>query len=184
MRKLIAMVCMGLLSGVFVLSAQDAPKPPAPENNAPPFGREMNPERGMQMAVEYLRQNDPKKFEEMQKLRKENPEEFRKQMAGISEKMTEKVQKEREEMKTLTDKYRETKSDADKAALRAKLEDYVNKKIHAQKLRIEEMEKRIAQDKSNIAAEEKNMQAKIDERLNQILSNKEGAKDKKDESAK
>lgn len=180
MRKLIAMVCMGILSGVFVLSAQDVPKPPAPGSNPgtnPVLGRGTNPEMGMQMAFEYLRQGDPKKFEEMQKLKQENPDEFKKQMAELSVKMKEKVLKEREEMKALTDKYRETKSDADKAALRVKLEEYMNKRIEMQKRRIAEMEK-------SIADEEKNMQAKIDERLNQILTAPEGQNDKKAEPAK
>ena len=180
MRKLIAMICLGFLSGVFVLSAADAPKPPA-GGDAPPQARRMNPEMGLQMAVEYLRQSDPKKFEEMQRLRQENPEEFKKQMAEVSEKMKEKNQKEREEMKVLVDKYRETKSDADKAAVRAKVEEYMNKRIEMQKRRVEETEKRLAQEKANVADEEKNIQSKIDERLNQILSNTEG---KKSEPAK
>ena len=102
-------------------------------------------------------------------------------MAEVSEKMKEKNQKEREEMKVLVDKYRETKSDADKAAVRAKVEEYMNKRIEMQKRRVEETEKRLAQEKANVADEEKNIQSKIDERLNQILSNTEG---KKSEPAK
>jgi len=183
MRKLIAMTFVGLLSGVFVLSAEDASKPSAPGNGPVP-AKAINPELGMQMASEYLRQSDPKKFEEMQKLRQENPEEFKKQMSALSGKMKEKNQKEREEFKALTDKYRETKSDADKAAVKAKLEEFMKKRIEMQKRRIDEMEKNIVQAKSNIADEEKNMQAKIDEKLNQILSGKDGQKDKKTEPAK
>ena len=169
MRNLIAMICMGLLSGVFVLSAQDVPKPPTSGSNPgtnPVLGKGMNPEMGMQMAAfEYLRQSDPKKFEEMQKLKQGNPEEFKKQMAELSEKMKEKAQKEKEEFKALADKYHETKSDADKAAVRAKLEEYMARRIEMQKRRIDEMqkrrvedmEKRFAQEKANIADEEKNM---------------------------
>ncbi len=183
MRKLIVMICLGLLSGVFVLSAQDAPKPAA-GGDGPAQARRMNPEMGMQMAFEYLRQSDPKRFEEMQKLRQENPEEFKKQMAELSEKMKEKNQKEREEFKALADKYRETKSDVDKAALRAKLEEYMNKRIETQKRRIEEMEKNLADAKSTLADEQKNIQTKIDERLNQVLSNTEGKRDRKAEPAK
>jgi ATP-dependent Clp protease ATP-binding subunit ClpA len=175
MRKLIAMICLGFLSGVFALSAQDAPKPPSGVGG-PSVGRGMNPEMGTQMGSEYLRQNDPKKFEEMQKLRQENPEEFKKQMAELSEKMKEKNQKEREEFKALADKYRETKSDVDKAAVRAKLEEYMKKRVEMQKRRVDEMEKNLAQAKANLADEEKSIQSKIDERLNQILSNKDGQK--------
>ena len=191
MRKPIAVICMGILSGIFVLSAQDVPKPPAAGSN-PALGKGMNPEMGMQMVFESLRQSDPKKFEEMQKLKQENPEEFKKQMAELSVKMKEKVQKEKEEFKTLADKYRETRSDADKAAVRAKLEEYMGRRIEMQKRRIdemqkrriEEMEKRFAQEKANIADEEKNMQNKIDERLNQILTAPDGQVDKKIEPLK
>jgi organic radical activating enzyme len=183
MRKLIAMICMGLLSGVFVLSAQDDSKQ-APNRNNPALGRGGNPGRAMQMVTEYLRENDPKKFEELKKLRQENPEEFKKQVAELTEKMKEKFQKEREEFKALVEKYRETKSDADKAALKGKLEEMMNKGIEMQKRRVEEMEKNLAQMKSKIADEEKNMQAKLDERLAQILSGKEGRNEKKTEPAK
>lgn len=183
MRKMIAMICTGFVCGAFVLSAEDAAKPAAPGNNLVP-GRSMSPETGMQMASEYLRQSDPKKFEEMQKLRQENPEEFKKQMVDLSVKMREKNQKEREEMKALTDKYCETKSDIDKAALKAKLEEYMNKRIEMQKRRIDEMEKNLAISKSKIADEEKNMQSKLEERLKDILANKDGKKDDKSEPVK
>ncbi|MFA6293645.1 MAG: hypothetical protein WC637_17795 [Victivallales bacterium] len=183
MRKLIGMICMGLLSGIFALSAQDAAKP-GPAGDGSAQARRMNPEMGLQMVAEYLRQNDPKKFEEMQKLRQEKPEEFKKQMAELSEKMREKNQKEREEFKALSDKYRETKSDADKAAVKAKLEEYMNKRIEMQKRRIEEIEKNLADAKANLADEEKSMKSKIDEWLNQILTNTEGKRDRKAEPAK
>ena len=183
MRKLIGMICMGFLSGVFVLSAQDAPKPAAARNDDAQL-RASQQQGGMQRVSEYLMQNDPKKFEEMKKLRLENPEEFEKQMTAISQKMRGDSQKERDEFKVLADKYRETKSDADKAALKAKLEEYMNKRIEMQKRRIEEMEKNIVQLKSNLADDEKNIQTKIDERLNQVLTNTEGKRERKTEPAK
>lgn len=175
MRNLIAMICVGLLSGVLTLNAQDVPKPP-PSANAPAGMMGMTPERGMQMAVENLRLSDPKKFEELQKLRQENPDEFKKQMAEVTEKMREKAQKEREEFKALVDKYLQTKSDVDKAAVKGKIEEMMTKRIEMQKRGIEEAEKNLAQRKAALADEEKNMQSKLEERLSQILANAEGKK--------
>ena len=52
----------------------------------------------------------------------------------------------------------------------------MKKRVEMQKRRVDEMEKNLAQAKANLADEEKSIQSKIDERLNQILSNKDGQK--------
>lgn len=176
MRKIIAVVCVGLLSGVFVLSAQDAPKQVSIVNDDAHL-RAVLPPGGIQMVSEYLLQNDPKKFEEMKKLRVENPEEFEKQMAVIAQKMREMSKNEETELKALSDKFRATRSDADKAALKSKLQELMGKRIEMQKRRIEEIEKNLVQLKANVADEEKKIDAKIEERIKDILLDKDARKD-------
>lgn len=176
MRMIIAVLCMGILSGVFILHAEDEAKANAAGDKEVHL-RSVLPPGGVQMVSEYLLQNDPKKFEELKKLRLENHEEFERQMVEVSQKMREKSRKEGDELKALSDKYRATKSDADKAALKSKLEELMGKRIEMQKRRIEEMEKNLVQLKANIADEEKKIDVKIEERIKEILSDKDVRKD-------
>ncbi|MFA6292867.1 MAG: hypothetical protein WC637_13850 [Victivallales bacterium] len=172
MRKIIAVACLGILSGVLTLNAEDEAMAAAAGDKEVHL-RSVLPPGGVQMVSEYLLENDPKKFEELKKLRLENHEEFEKQMVEVSLKMRERTQQEGAELKALSDKYRETRSDADKAALKSKLQELMRKRIEMQKRRIVEMEKGILLLKANVAEEEKKIQEKIDERLKEILSNKD-----------
>ncbi len=168
MGKIISILCMVFLSA-FILSAEDVPNTAGGMKDDAQM-RGALPKGGVHMVSEYLQQNDPKKFEEMKKLRLENPEEFEKQLTEISQKMREEAQKEEAALKALVDKYRETKSEPDKAALRAKLEEITGRKIKMQKRNVEEMEAKLVQLKANIAEEEKKLQTQVDAKLNVIIS--------------
>ncbi len=173
MGKIIAVVCLGFLAGVALLMGEDAPNT-ASGMKDDAIMRGALPKGGVQMVSEYLLQNDPKKLEEMKRLRLENPEEFEKQLTEISQKMREEARKEAADLKAAADKYRETKSDADKAALKARLADVMGKRIKMQKRNIEETEAKLARLKTELAEEEKKVQAQIDEKISAVLLDKGG----------
>jgi len=188
MRKILVMLALCVCAGVLLLADEPAGKP-AGEGTKVGKGERMRDfgERQKAMAVEYLKATDPAKYEELKKLKETNPEEFKKQVEVVKAQLKEKFQKELDEMKVLADKYRETKSDADKAALRTKMEESMKKRLEFQTKRIADMEKNVAEAKGKLAEAEKNFQAKIDERINNILSGKTAGADaekaKKDEQA-
>ncbi|HCE42969.1 MAG TPA: hypothetical protein DET40_05430 [Lentisphaeria bacterium] len=189
MKKLMVMLVLGIVSGAFLLADEPAGKPAAEGGKDGRGDRTRDfRERQKAMAVDYLKATDPAKYEELKKLKGTNPEEFKKQVEAVKAQLKEKFQKELDEMKVLADKYRETKSDADKAALRAKMEESMKKRLEFQKQRIVDMEKSVVEAKEKLAEAEKGLQAKIDEKLNDILAGKtpgaDAEKTKKDEKAK
>jgi len=173
MRKMFAMLVLCVFSGVVLLAEEPAGKPAA-EGVKDGKGDRMKgiADHQKAMAVEYLKSTDPAKYEELKELKDTNPEEFKKQVEVVRVQLKEKFQKEMDEMKALADKYRETKSDADKAALRAKMEESMKMRLELQKQRIADMEKNVADAKEKLAEAEKSLQTKIDEKINNILSAK------------
>ncbi|HCE43902.1 MAG TPA: hypothetical protein DET40_10175 [Lentisphaeria bacterium] len=121
------------------------------------MGQQGQPEQ--EMMDNRLRETDPKKFDEITKLRK--------QVMEMTRQLMEKARKDEEDFRKLVDKYRETKADADKAALRTKIEERMKNNIESQKQRL--------------AEEEKTMQEKIDKILNDIASGKCPGMEKKNE---
>ncbi|HBC87243.1 MAG TPA: hypothetical protein DCZ94_09835 [Lentisphaeria bacterium] len=113
-----------------------------------------------EMMENRLREIDPKKFEEISKLKD--------QVREMTQQLMEKARKDEEDFRKLVEKYRETKADTDKAALRAKIEERMKNNLESQKQRISE--------------EEKNIQSKVDRILNEITSEKGPAKEKKNET--
>ncbi|HBC87307.1 MAG TPA: hypothetical protein DCZ94_10160 [Lentisphaeria bacterium] len=169
-----------MMSG-FAVMAQDAPVAPADAGkDAKGDAGRGRAEQMRAMAIEQLRETEPAKFEELKKLKQDNPEEFQKQVEEIKNKMKEKFDKEREDFKVLVDKYRETKTDEALAAVKTKMQEYAQKRIEMQKKQIAEMEKKLAEAKARIAETEKDMQAKIDERLKTIIDGKAPGNDGKD----
>jgi len=64
------------------------------------------------------------------------------------------------------------------------MQEYAQKRIESQKKRLAEMEKKLEEAKTKLAEEEKNIQAKIDERLKQIAEGNEPRDKKGDKDAK
>ncbi len=173
MKRLLAIIALTAVSGIFLF----ADEPAGGGDGKGDRMKGMGENQRAAMFAEYLKKTDPAKFEELEKLKKEKPDEYRKQVDAMKAQAMEKFKKERDEFKALSDKYRDTKSDTDKAALKAKMEENMKKKIEFQKQRIADMEKSLSDAKAKLEDTEKNMQAKIEEKLNEILAGKDSGKE-------
>lgn len=183
MKKFIVLACLCFISTAVVLAEETAT---SETGNVPGEGCGMKHHEGKGCEKQHgnkggekgamlmrLKQQDPAKFEELMKLKQDNPEEFKNQIKQIAEAKKAEFEQKKAEIKGLVDKYRESKSDADKATLRAKIE--------------ENMKNRLEKQKQKIADEENNLQTLIDKRLENIIEGKGkkcGGKDKNtDESS-
>jgi len=111
-----------------------------------------------EMMDRRMAETDPKAFEEIASLRR--------QVMEKTQKLMEKARKDEEDFRKLVEKYRDTKADADKAALKVKLEERAKNSLEAQKQRISD--------------EEKNIQERVEKTLNEIASEKPPVNEKKD----
>ncbi len=173
MKKLILAACICVLSAAFV-AAEEANTARADDSTCKKgqWAKKGGHGKGMRM-MGFLRENDPEKFKELMKLRDENPEEFDKQRDSALASVKAEFERKMLEIRDLVRKYRESRNDADKEAIRAKIEENMKARLEAKKKEVADMESKL--------------QAMVDERLNEILEkaqkHKEGPrKNKKDKA--
>jgi hypothetical protein len=135
-------------------------------------GKEQCQTNHREMMIERLKMSDPAKFEELKKLRTENPEEFKAKIKELAKEAMEKIKKEREEMNALADKYRETKSEEDKAALKTRIEEQMKSQLQNRKEHIANMEAKILKAKEEMATQEKDFDSMVETKLNAIIEGK------------
>lgn len=126
-------------------------------------------QRGAGIFAGYLEENDPKKLEELKKLRTEDPEKFREEIKEVREEIKEKIQAERKEFKELVDKYRESQSEDDKAAIREKLAEQFNKRMEREKGRVEKIEEHLKKLKERVEKRSGKMDEIINSKLDDII---------------
>ena len=117
MKKSFVFILLTALLGV-TLFAVDKPAP----------GKPAPPHRGPQMWQIFARLDDESR-QELIRLQQENPEEYRKKLHDYVEKFRSEEKSHRELLQGIVEQYKNSESDAEKAALRAKLEAEIGKKF-------------------------------------------------------
>lgn len=125
-------------------------------------------QRGAGMFAGYLEENDPERLEELKKLKTEDPEKFREEIKEIREEIKEKIQAERKEFKELVDKYRESQTEDNKAAIREKLAEQFNKHMEREKRRVGKIEEHLKKAKERCEKRAGKMDEIINSKLDDI----------------
>lgn len=194
MKKIFCSVLPAILVLIFIstiISAQDfEPRPegqrpefihgenrgPRPPQNMPQMKKEMDQQRKqfekclearklLNIEVEL-----PEEYSNLIKLQKDNPREFQEKLMMLTRKLEEKQQQEVRKFNELIEKYRKTKSDEDKAAIRKQLEIEFSQKMTLQRKRVEKLGENYEKAKAALAKRETGKDEIINDRLKQITS--------------
>lgn len=134
----------------------------------------------MRESAEWLRANNPKEFERLQALHKENPDAFRKEMRQALQeyakkehpeqyKQFAKMRKSEERLQKLAKQYRAAQDPAGKTKveqdMRTELEQQFAEKQKLRQQELEALEKRLNEFRASLQSREQNKQAMIDLRI-------------------
>jgi len=134
----------------------------------------------MRQSAEWLRTNNPKEFERLQALHKENPEAFRQEMRNALQEYAKKEQPEQykqlakmrkaeEHLQKLAQQYRNEQDPAKKTKLeqdmRTELEQQFAEKQKLRQQELEALEKRLSEFRASLQSREQNKEAMIELRV-------------------
>lgn len=134
----------------------------------------------MRESAEWLRANNPKEFERLQALHKENPDAFRKEMRRALQeyakkehpeqyKQFAKMRKSEERLQKLAKQYRAAQDPAEKTKIeqdmRTELEQQFAEKQKMRQQELEALEKRLNEFRASLLSREQNKEAMIDMRI-------------------
>ncbi len=143
--------------------------------------------KGME-AMNWLKEKDPKEFERLSALRKEDRPAFIKEMHNVMKefmkekhpemvKMHEQYKKSNQKIKKLADKYKKAETAEEKVEIKTKLKQVLGKQFDSkQKLKSKEvkmLENRTSKLKESLETRLKNKESIIDTRLKSITEGKE-----------
>jgi hypothetical protein len=135
-------------------------------------------------SAEWLRTSNPREFDRLQKLRQENPEQFRKEMRKALQdyakkqhpeqyQQFKKMRKAEERLQKLAKQYQAEQDPAEKAALeqtmRAELEQQFVEKQKMRQKELADLEQRLQQFKTELQGREQNKQQMIDLRMKSLI---------------
>lgn len=165
----------GILAGI--VAAAPAEHAPAPPRHPGPGTQERRLRfrngPGMWMVFSQLSEEERR---EMEKLQRENPEEFRKIMSEKADKLYREREKRRAELRELAGKCRNAATPEEKANLKKQLAEEVSKDfrrhLEANRKQIGEMKRRTAQLEERLQRREKNMDKAVEDFVNALIEGK------------
>ena len=171
--------------------AEEEGAPPPPQ--LPPFerGGRRGPrgqhpvfERGVERAMDWMRQERPEQFHELVRLRRENPPEFRERVRGVMREYFKqkhpdmyahfKQQREQEEqLRTLAEKYRASTNAEERVAIQSEmrglLEQSFAQRQQARMAELKKLEERLEEFRETLKAREDNKAELIEMRLKGLI---------------
>ena len=170
-----------------VAEEEGAPPPPPPFDRGGrrgPRGRHTVFERGVERAMDWMRQEQPEQFHELVRLRRENPPAFRERVRGVMRAYFKqkhpdmyahfKQQREQEEqLRTLAEKYRASTNAEERVALqsamRGLLEESFAQRQQARMAELKQLEERLEEFRETLKARETNKEELIELRLKGLI---------------
>jgi hypothetical protein len=122
--------------------------------------------RGAAMRLEV---EDPEEFEELMKLRQENPEKFREEFKEKIKEMREAKEKEMKKIRDLSEQYLNNKDEGAKTEIKGILTNDFDKRLAAEKNRLSKEDERAKKMKERVEKREKMKDQIISAKLEEII---------------